>query len=226
MDYSLENLHKVWCHAAEDVNCHEGEENRNDRQDQEWYQVWCSTLKQDVTVAGEDPCKWIERDKKIKSRIAFHHAAHCFNAVQRRREIEPESEHVRQRVSDVAVEHVDGAQRNCKGDCDEKLDKDDEWKRKDPHGEMARVDQVERKEREQADAKLKDAPNDIGNREGDLREGNLAQHLITLPNRLRSCAERRTEPFPGEKDDENKEGKVWLVTLSNEGHQDRVDNHL
>ena len=91
---------------------------------------------------------------------------------------------MRQCVSNVAVEDIHGTQRNCEGDSDEKLDNDDERKGENPQGEMVRIDQVERKERDESYTKLKDALNDIGSWESDLRKGDLPQHLVALPNRL------------------------------------------
>lgn len=140
--------------------------------------------------------------------------------------IESDPESVSDEVARVSEEDVDGAEDDRQWQRPQNLDGDHHGESEHPRGQPVRVDDVEGKERNQTKQEARCACSDRRERQYDLREGDLAHHLVSRPNRFGCCGERRGEPAPRKDGRKEEERKVCLRTIENDPNKEVVDCEL
>ena len=142
------------------------------------------------------------------------------------REVEGNPKGVCEEVADVSKEDAECAKENRKWKHPEELDNSNERKREDPWREPFGVDEVEAAEWQEPKEEAGATCGERGDREDDVRECDLAHHLVLRSNRLGSADERHAKPTPREDGREEEERKGWLLPIQHHPNEEEVDRKL
>ena len=129
-------------------------------------------------------------------------------------------------VTDVPKEDAECAKENRDWKHPEELHNSNERKRENPWREPFGVDEVEGTEWQNPKEEAGATCGERGDREDDVRECDLAHHLVLRSNRLGSADERHAKPAPREDGREEEERKGWLLPIQHHPNEEEVDRKL